>query len=182
MRHRTGAGARINPDHINMQRLVVLGVLVAFAASVLTSWNGLVAVAAWQHLAPEWRWLTPLMIDVPIVILTLAGLILRARQESTVLVDIGAFGLTTISSAANFLHTVSLGGLGTFEAWAGACINALAPFLVLMSTEVLGGLITRSRRADREARAKERAKAKAVKARRAPTKKPEGTTWAFPRS
>jgi len=166
MTRRTGAGTRINPDHINMQRLVVVGVVIAFLASVMTSWNGLVAVAEWQGLPTAWRWLTPLMIDVPIVVLTLAGLILRKREDATWLVDVGAYTLTSVSAIANFMHTESVRGLGTPESWAGAIINALAPFLVLLSTEVLGGLITKPRRVSKQVHS--RAKPKAAKPRSAP--------------
>ena len=164
--HRTGAGARLNPDHINMQRLVVVGVVIGFLASILTSWNGLAAVAEWQGLAPAWRWLTPLMIDSPIVVLTLAGLILRKREQSTWLVTVGAYGLTAVSAIANFMHTVSIRGLDSADDWAGAFINALAPFLVLLSTEVLGSLITRPRGPSKAERVAKRASDARAKSKR----------------
>lgn len=166
MTRRTGAGTRINPDHVSMHIVTVIGVVIVFTAALLTSWQGLVWVAAQQQLAPEWRWITPIMIDVPIVVMTVAGIVFRQRRDTTWLVNAGAVLLTAISSAANFLHTVSIAGLGTFEAWIGATINALAPWLVLLTTEVLGALITRPRREDREARRKERGKAKAARAAR----------------
>jgi hypothetical protein len=115
VRHRTGAGARINADHIVLYRLIVLGIVATAFAAILTSWNGLTYVAQWQHLAPQFRWVTPVMIDVAIVVFTLGALAKRSRGEGLLLFQVGAYGLTGISSAANFLHTVALGGLGTRE-------------------------------------------------------------------
>ncbi len=143
---RTGAGARINADHINLYWLIVAGIMATATAAIITSWNGLVYVAQWQQLAPEWRWVTPVMIDVAIVVFTLGALAKRSRGESLLLFQIGAYGLTAISSTANFLHTVAIGGLSSFEDYTGAGLNALAPLLILLTTEVLGSLITRPKR------------------------------------
>jgi hypothetical protein len=152
--HRTGAGARINADNIWLYRLIVLGVVVAAGAAVLTSWNGLVYVAAWQGLLPEWRWITPVMIDVPIVVLTLGALAKRSRGESPALFIILALGLTGVSAAANFLHTVADRGLDDYSDWGGATLNSIAPALVLLTTEVLGQLVTRPKRVPRSRRRK----------------------------
>ncbi len=150
--HRTGAGARINADHIILYRLIIAGIVATALAAIVTSWNGLTYVAGWQHLAPELRWVTPVMIDVAIVVFTLGALAKRSRGESLLLFQVGAYGLTLISSAANFLHAVALSGLGDFEAYTGAALNALAPLLILLTTEVLGSLITRPKRVMRKKR------------------------------
>lgn len=148
-KHRTGAGARINADHIWLYRLVVAGILVAAAAAVITSWNGLVFVAEWQGLPSELRPVTPVMIDVPIIVLTLGALAKRSRGESPALFLVLALALTGVSAAANFLHTVAQRGLDDYADWGGAILNALAPGLVLLTTEVLGSLVTRPKRAVR---------------------------------
>lgn len=149
-RHRTGAGARINADSIVMYRLIVAGIIATALAAVVTSWNGLIYVAGWQGLAPEWRWVTPVMIDVAIVVFTLGSLAKKSRGEKMFLFAFGAYGLTVVSSATNFLHTVALRGLNSFEDITGAGLNALAPLLILLTTEVLGSLITRPKRVPRK--------------------------------
>jgi len=141
--HRTGAGARLNADHIGLYRLIVGGVIVTLLAAVLTSWNGLVFVAGWQHLPEFMRWLTPVMIDVPLIVLTLVRLALKSRGERSGGLFWLALGLTAFSSMANFLHTSELAGLESVGAWVGSITNALAPFLILMMTEVLGMVVTR---------------------------------------
>lgn len=148
--HRTGAGARINADHIVLYRLIVAGILATAAAAIVTSWNGLIYVAAWQQLVPGLRWVTPVMIDVAIVVFTLGDLAKKSRGESAVLFIVGKYSLTAISSAANFAHTVSISGLGDFQAVTGACLNTIAPPLILLTTEVLGALITRPKRIPRK--------------------------------
>jgi hypothetical protein len=144
--HRTGAGARINADHIVLYRLIILGVVAAAAASIFTSWNGLVYVAEWQGIPTAWRGVTPVMIDVPIVVLTLGALAKRSRGESPKPFLALAIVLTALSSSANFMHTVALRGLADYTGWSGAILNAIAPALVLLTTEVLGALITKPKR------------------------------------
>lgn len=146
---RTGAGARINADHIFLYWLIVAGILATAAAAIITSWNGLIFVAEWQGLAWEWRWVTPVMIDVAIVVFTLGSLAKKSRGEHVWLFLLGAYGLTAISSTANFLHTTALRGLDSYEDWTGALLNALAPLLILLTTEVLGALVTRPKRVAR---------------------------------
>lgn len=143
---RTGAGARINADHIGLYWLIVAGILATATAAIITSWNGLIYVAGWQQLPTEFRFVTPVMIDVAIIVFTLGKLAKVSRGEGHVLFTLGAYSLTAVSAAANFLHTIDLGGLASFEAWTGALLNALAPLLILLTTEVLGSLITRPKR------------------------------------
>lgn len=157
MTRRTGAGARINADHIGLYWLIVGGILATAAAAIVTSWNGLIFVAEWQGLPFQWRWVTPVMIDVAIIVFTLGSLAKKSRGESLVLFVLGAYGLTAISSAANFVHTIALrGGLSNYEDWTGAALNALAPLLILLTTEVLGALVTRPKRQPKRRKVKRR--------------------------
>jgi hypothetical protein len=142
-RTRTGASARINADNIWLYRFIAVGVIAGALSAFATSWAGLLYVAEWQALSPEWTWLTPVMIDIPIVVLTLGALAKRSRGENPFwFLSFGIF-LTFLSSAANFAHTVSVRGLTDYTDWIGALLNALAPAFVLLTTEVLGSLVTR---------------------------------------
>ena len=142
-RARTGASTRINADNIWLYRFIALGVVAGALAAFATSWAGLLYVAEWQALAPEWQWLTPVMIDIPIVVLSLGALAKRSRGENHWWFLAFAIFLTLLSAAANFAHTVSVRGLDDYTDWIGASLNGLAPAFVLLTTEVLGSLVTR---------------------------------------
>jgi len=142
-RNRTGASARINADNIWLYRFIALGVIAGALSAFATSWAGLLYVAGWQALSAEWQWLTPVMIDIPIVVLTLGALAKRSRGENHRWFLSFAIFLTLLSSAANFAHTVAVRGLSDYTTWIGAILNALAPAFVLLTTEVLGSLVTR---------------------------------------
>lgn len=147
VKHRTGSAETINPDHVVMHRLIVAGVLVTLVAAVLTSWNGLAFVASWQMLPEPFRWLTPVMIDVPLVVLTCARGALRKRGVRARGMLGGIIALTAYSSLANLAHTVDLAGFATVPAVVGGVTNALAPWLILAMTEVLWLVVTRPPRA-----------------------------------
>lgn len=166
---RTGATTRKTADTVTNYKLVQAGVLVTLAAAIVTSWNGLMFVGGWQHLEGAWRIVTPLMIDVPLVTLTVVHLILRARGQGSVAVHMLKYSLTVYSSAANFAHSVDVGGLATLPAWGGALTNALAPFLILTMTEVLGLIMAKPKVTEAQIEA---AKKKRATAARKAAKKP----------
>lgn len=143
VKHRIGSAAAINPDHIRMHRVIVAGVVVTLGAAIATSWNGLVFVGHWQLLPPEAHWLTPVMVDVPLIVLTLARGALRKRGIRAPGMLVGIVAMTSISSAANAAHTVALAGWGTLPAVVGTLMNALAPWLILAMTDVLWLVITK---------------------------------------
>lgn len=150
VRHRTGAGARFNPDSILIYRAVNFGVIMVAIAAVVVSWNGLMAVASWMLMPPELAWIVPVMLDFVIVVFTIGILPRKARGESVFLLALGAYALTAISSAANFAHVVMESPVGTpaFQVYAGAALAGLAPMLILLTTEVLALLITRPSKAE----------------------------------
>lgn len=147
VRHRVGVAATLNPDDVRMHRAIVVGVTVTLLAAVITSWNGLVYVAEWQLLPELWRWLTPVMVDVPLVVLTLARGALRKRGVRPWGLLAGIVFLTVFSSLANLAHTLDGRPLDELSVWVGAVTNALAPWLILSMTEVLWLVITRPERA-----------------------------------
>ena len=142
-KHRTGAGARWNADTITLYRAVNIGVVATAFAAVLISWQGLVYVAAWMKLDGYWTWLLPLAIDLPIVVFTLATLARKARGEGVIFLSVIAYGMTAISSFANFLHVTDAGPVTSLQVGVGASLAALAPILVLLTTEALGLIATK---------------------------------------
>lgn len=143
VKHRTGAGAALNPDHVGMHRGIVAGVVVTLLAAVLTSWHGLTLVAEWQGLPEPMRWVTPVMVDVPLVVLTAARGALAKRGIRTRGMLAGIVALTLFSSTANLVHSLDGADLTTVAVWGGAITNALAPWLILSMTEVLWMVVTR---------------------------------------
>lgn len=172
---RTGAGARFNPDNVWIYRAVNAGVIIVALAAVMASWQGLVAVAAW-FLPAAWTWVLPIALDVAIVVFTLGILPRKGRGESIWMLSLAAYGLTAISAAANAMHVI-LEPLPTIESdlqrYVGASLAALMPMLVLLTTEVLGMLITKPTRADR---ARDKLAAARVEAELARVTKPAATT------
>ncbi|NHF62261.1 DUF2637 domain-containing protein [Microcella pacifica] len=154
-KHRTGAAETVNPDHIGWHRAIVAGVVLTLLAAVMTSWNGLIYVAEQQLLHERLLWLTPVMIDIPLIVLTLARGALRKRGIRARRLLVGILALTIFSSGANFLHTVAETGFDSIPAALGALTNALAPWLILAMTEVLWLVVTKPIRPPRP-RAKQR--------------------------
>jgi hypothetical protein len=160
-----------------MHRLIVAGVLVALGAAVATSWSGLTFVAQWQLLPVYLLWLTPVMIDVPLIVLTLARGALAKRQVSARWLLVFIVGLTLFSSSANFAHTVDASGFGSLPAYVGSAMNALAPWLILLMTEVLWLVTTRQKisAAAMKARLEATAARKRKGSKRAPRSTPTPT-------
>lgn len=175
-RRKTGAATTINPDHINMHKLIVAGVVASLAAAVVTSWNGLAFIAEEQGLAP-FTFVTALMIDVPLIVLTLARGALTKRGIQSRWLMVFIIGLTSYSSLANWTHSLATRGIDTPATLQAAVTNALAPWLILLMTEVLWLVTTKQKpspavlRARAEAAAA-RAKPKAKRAPRAPRTAP----------
>lgn len=142
---RTGAGARMSGDAFGLHLVVQIGVIVIAIASFTISFTSLLDVARWQETPEVLHFLTPVMIDAPVVVLGAATIIFKHREQLAAmhLVRTGSVVATAYSSAANFLHTVSVRGLDTYEDWIGATFNASCPWWVLVCTEILGHLITR---------------------------------------
>lgn len=142
--HRTGQSETINPDNIRMHRAIVAGVIVSLAAAVATSWSGLTFIAGWQLLPLELRWLTPVMIDVPLIVLTLSRGALAKRGVEARWILVFIVGLTAFSSFANIAHTID-GATAELSVYVGAATNGLAPWLILLLTEVLWLVITKQK-------------------------------------
>lgn len=149
--HRTGAGAAINPDSIWMFRFVAIGVFIVFAASVTISSFGLYAVGIAQGLPPNVAWVTPVMIDVPILVFTGAALIQKRRGNrfARVFASFGVGFMTLVSAILNYLHSYYAIGIDTIEGATGTAVNTLAPVLIFMSTETLVFLVTKQAPAPR---------------------------------
>lgn len=166
---RTGAAARKTADTLLNYNLVRVGVLVTLAAAIITSWNGLIFVAGWQGLEGDGRIVTPLMIDAPLVTLTVVRNILIARGHGSKAVLWLTFVLTAYSSFANFAHSVEVNGLDNLGDVVGAATNALAPWLILAMSEVLALIMAKPKLSEAQI---EKARKKRLAAQKKAAKKP----------
>lgn len=141
-RHRTGAPARLAADDIRFF-LVILSGVVAFAlASFAASFAGQYAMAPNTGLPELLWWLVPLFIDLPIIVLSLATLIFRARGQRVWHTWAVVILLTALSSAINVAHVYGSAGIRAEPVGValGAVVMGGAPWLVLVSFEELGRL------------------------------------------
>lgn len=144
-RRRTGAPARLAADDIRFF-LVILGGVVAFAlASFAASFAGQYAMAPNTGLPEYLWWLVPVFIDLPIIVLSLATLIFRARGQRVWHTWAIVIALTGLSSAINVAHVLDAGSRSGLDAGStglalGAVVMGGAPWLVLVSFEELGRL------------------------------------------
>lgn len=138
---RTGAPARLAADDIRFF-LVILGGVVAFAlASFAASFAGQYAMAPNTGLPEVLWWLVPLFIDLPIIVLSLATLIFRARGQRVWHTWAVVILLTALSAAINVAHVYTVAaGDSTIGVALGAIVMGGAPWLVLVSFEELGRL------------------------------------------
>jgi hypothetical protein len=139
---RTGAPARLAADDFRFF-LVILGGVVLFAlASFAASFAGQYAMARNTGLPELLWWLVPLFIDLPIIVLSLATLIFRARGQHDWHTWAVVVLLTGLSSAINVAHVyaVGAGAAGSIGLGLGAVVMGGAPWLVLISFEELGRL------------------------------------------
>lgn len=144
-KHATGAGMRQGGDHPVFHVIAVTGTIIVALASFALSVFSQLAVAVWQQTPSYMHFLTPIMVDAPIVVFSTGVIIFKAREQPLPewICRALALAMTTVASANNFLHTVEVGGLADYTAWIGACLNALAPWLVYACVEVLGALLVR---------------------------------------
>lgn len=179
VKHRTGAGARINADNIWVYRIVVLLVIAAGTSGIIMSWQGLLHVAPWMLLPPALHWVVPVSLDVPIATLALASLAMRSRGRNGVARWFTSLALvfTALVGSAQFVYIATETGLLTAQDWTGAIGKTLAPGITLVMTEVLGLLVMRPRPEPRRKKPVRRA------ARKTPTTTPTAPlapVWQYP--
>lgn len=145
--HATGQGAMRSPDTYRNYKQTVALVLVTFAGALTFSGYGLVTFAADNALPLFLGVVIVLMLDVPILAYTRAAMIQawRGQKRARGLAIFGVAILAGVSSLVNFVHAADKYGLNTASAVVLVILFAGAPWIVLLSTEVWVGLVTRTR-------------------------------------
>lgn len=130
--------SRIEPDSrtMTMASMTLVGVLAV--ASFTLSFQGLIQAADWAGIAPQLRWLVPIVVDSTILVYAVAASVQRARGESTLLSWCAVGFFTAVSVAANAAHVLAPNGVprpldGTVIF--GAFLAAIMPISLFFATE-----------------------------------------------
>lgn len=130
---RTGAAARVNPDDIRVFYGVLAGSLLLPLFTFAASFSFQRAFGAYTPLEEWWWWVIPVILELPLVVLTPIILVFRRRHESTVGPWLLMLALTLAAAAINFAHAVTEQGLATATDWLGASFIASWPILTLVT-------------------------------------------------
>lgn len=129
------------------RRSFVIFLLVLFAvilsASILWSFNAIVAMSEWMAPAAELRWLPAVFLDMAIIGYSLALAVFKSRGEAgrqkLWMTRLGLIISTGFSVIANGTHTLDFwhGDLSTYQSIIGLVFSSSIPLLALMATEVI---------------------------------------------
>jgi uncharacterized membrane protein len=163
-RPRTGAGARINADHVAVYWAINTGVVATVLVGIVASWDGLIHVSEWGVFPAGAGVLLPILIDLPISVLALASLALKSRGRpgiSAVMLGLSIL-FTSFAGVANFIYVADSVGLDNYRDYTAAIFKALAPAIQLVMVEVLGVLVAKPPAMERTKLAAAREQLKAV--------------------
>jgi hypothetical protein len=163
-RPRTGAGARINADHVAVYWAINTGVIATVLVGIVASWDGLIHVSEWGVFPAGAGVLLPILIDLPISVLALASLALKSRGRpgvSAVMLVLSIL-FTSFAGVANFIYVADSVGLDNYRDYTAAIFKALAPAIQLVMVEVLGVLVAKPPAMERTKLAMSRAQVAAL--------------------
>lgn len=136
--------ARISPESrpIGYTAVGVAGLI--YTGAFTTSFFGQAALAAHMAIPTALQYVVPVVIDLALVLFTLATLLKKTRGESTLWTNIMTAFWTTVSIASNIAHV--LVPAGPVESWnfgtyTGAALSALMPLGALGASLVLENLL-----------------------------------------
>lgn len=143
--------ARISPDSgavaygaAGLAGAIYLG---AFAASFF----GQASLASYMLIPQQLQYVVPAVVDLALILFTIATLIRRSRGESTLITNLATAFWTLVSIAANVLHVlVPAGPQSTWTAGTltGAALSALMPLATLGASLVLENVLIAPPKAD----------------------------------
>jgi hypothetical protein len=132
--------ARISPESRPVAFAAAGFAAAIYAGSFAASFFGLASLAAFMAIPAALQYVVPAVIDLALVLFTLATLLRRARGQSTWMTNAATAFWILVSMAANTFHVLvaaSDWGVGTY---AGATLSALMPLSGLGASLVLENL------------------------------------------
>jgi hypothetical protein len=128
----------------------VVGILVAFVASAIVSFNGITAVAEFVGLSAPWMGgLFFFFIELMYLLFLMAYLILTSRldeegkKEKTLGAIIGMFAFGAVAVLANGFHTIDFWEYNLLEPrmWAGLVLSMAAPLAIISASKMASRVV-----------------------------------------
>ncbi|KIC68698.1 DUF2637 domain-containing protein [Pseudarthrobacter phenanthrenivorans] len=136
--------ARISPESRPIAFTAVGVATLIYAGAFTTSFFGQAALAAHMAIPSALQYVVPVVVDLALVLFTLATLLRKTRGESTLWTNLATAAWTTVSIAANVLHVLVPAGAAeswNFGIYTGAALSALMPLGALGASLVLENLL-----------------------------------------
>ncbi|MCO4263774.1 DUF2637 domain-containing protein [Pseudarthrobacter sp. MDT3-26] len=136
--------ARISPD----SRPIAYGAAALASAIYLgafaTSFFGQASLAKFMLIPEQLQYVAPAVIDLALILFTMATLVRRSRGESTLITNLMTSFWTTVSITANIVHVlIPAGPQSSWSAgtYAGAALSALMPLAALGASLVIENVL-----------------------------------------
>jgi hypothetical protein len=136
---------RIQIDQVITLNSWLIGVLIAFVASAIVSFNGITSVAEFVGLSGGWMaYLFFFFVELMYLLFLVAYLILESRENETSRGALaGMIFFATIAVLANAVHTFDYWGWAFMEprAWAGVVLSISAPIAIISASKMASRVI-----------------------------------------
>jgi hypothetical protein len=136
---------RIQIDQVVTLNAWLVGVLVAFVASAIVSFNGITSVAEFVGLSGVWMaYLFFFFIELMYLLFLVAYLLLESREnENSRGALAGMIFFATIAVLANGFHTFDYWAWDFYEprAWAGVVLSMSAPIAIISASKMASRVI-----------------------------------------
>ena len=136
---------RIQVDQIITLNAWLIGVLIAFVASAIVSFNGITSVARFVGLSADWMaFLFFFFIELMYLLFLVAYLLLESREnENSGEALAGTIFFGFIAVAANAFHTLDYWQWAFTEprAWAGVVLSVSAPIAIISASKMASRVI-----------------------------------------
>lgn len=136
---------RIQVDQVITLNSWLIGVLVAFVASAVVSFNGITSVAAFVGLSANWMaYLFFFFIELMYLLFLVAYLILESRyNEDSRGALAGMIFFAAVAVLANGFHTFDYWEWAFTEpqAWAGVVLSVSAPIAIISASKMASRVI-----------------------------------------
>ena len=141
---------KIQIDQKSVLYLWIVGILIAFIASAIVSYNGITAVAEFVGLTAPWMGgLFFFFIELMYLLFLVAYLILASRvredgeKERTFGAILGMVGFGTVAVLANGFHTINFWNYDFLEPrmWAGLVLAMSAPLAIISASKMASRVV-----------------------------------------
>jgi len=136
---------KIQADQVLTLNAWLIGVLIAFIASAIVSFNGITAVAEFVGLSAGWMaFLFFFFIELMYLLFLVAYLLLESREnEDSRGALTGMIFFAAIAVLANAFHTFDYWGWAFAEprAWAGVVLSVSAPIAIISASKMASRVI-----------------------------------------